>query len=96
MFSVIDSDDDIDVYTGLTAAPDVYASSKTTKSNPAYVSWVEKTTGKDSGYAKYVLVDMSDDADAKIDDASSDDYLFVLHDSNKAHQHRQRQGLLRV
>lgn len=34
-------------------------------------------------YAKYVLVDMSDDADAKIDDASSDDYLFVLHDSNK-------------
>ena len=83
VFLVIDSDDDIDVYTGLTAAPDVYASSKTTKSNPAYVSWVEKTTGKDSGYAKYVLVDMSDDADAKIDDASSDDYLFVLHDSNK-------------
>ena len=83
VFLVIDSDDDIDVYTGLTAAPDIFSSSKTTTSNPAYVSWVEKTTGKDSGYAKYVLVDMSDDPDAKIDDASSDDYLFVLHESNK-------------
>ena len=45
------------------------------------MGYVEKTS---TGYATYVFIDMSDDADGIIDEATtSDDYMFILKENSK-------------
>ena len=74
IFLVLDADDEVTAYTGVANVPDVTTSDEFDGDVAISVVYKEST-----GYAKYVFIDVSEDADAVIDDANSAaDYLFLL------------------
>ena len=74
IFLVLDADDEVTAYTGVANVPDVTTSDEFDGDVAISVVYKEST-----GYAKYVFIDVSADADAVIDDANSAaDYLFLL------------------
>ena len=75
IFLTLDSDDELDIYEGVSNSPDVYAIPKSTT-----IAYVMDT----NGYAKYVFIDVSDDATANVDGSNNvADYMFVLWDNSK-------------
>ncbi|SFO96710.1 Ig-like domain (group 3) [Oscillibacter sp. PC13] len=77
LFLTLDSDESVDVYTGVSNAPDVYLSES---GKTAVVTYVVDT----NGYAKYVFIDVSADENANIDGNNNiADYMFVLWDNGK-------------
>ena len=77
LFLVLDADDSLTVYTGVSNAPDVTLSAA---GKTAPITYVVDT----NGYAKYVFIDVSNDPDADIDGANNiADYMFVLNDNGK-------------
>ena len=76
VFVTLDNDDDVNVYTGVENAPDVFVAAEENKSvaaNAIKIAYVAK-----DGYATYVFIDVSADASASVDGTSTTDYLFVL------------------
>ena len=74
IFVTLDADDDINVYTGIDNAPDVYvADDANVAANAIKIAWVEK-----DGYATFVFIDVSKDGSSSVDGSSANDYLFVL------------------
>ena len=77
VFVVLDANDDVTVYTGVAKVPTIVMSEDA--EGAAEVRYVEK-----NGYAKYVFIDVSADADASIDDTDSvADYLMILKSTGK-------------
>jgi len=77
VFVVLDSNDDVTVYTGVAKVPTITMSEDA--EGTAKVQYVEK-----NGYAKYVFIDVSADAEASIDDTDSvADYLMILKSTGK-------------
>ena len=73
VFVVLQADGDVTTYTGVSNAPDITGSSKG-KDITVDVVYKEST-----GYAEYVFVDLSKDADAVVEDSNTAaDYLFLL------------------
>ena len=74
IFVVMDADDEVTTYTGVANVPDITTSAEFDGTVAISVVYKQST-----GYAKYVFIDVSEDADAVIDDANSAaDYLFLL------------------
>lgn len=85
VFILLDDDDDITVYSGLTKAPTVTATGKQENGDMAYVSYI-----KDGDYASYVFIDVSnannnsDNKTIAIDDSTlSNDYIMVVKQNSK-------------
>ena len=77
VFVVLDSNDDISVYTGVAKVPTITMSDEAEGS--AEVRYVEK-----NGYAKYVFIDVSADSETSIDDTDIiADYLMILKSTGK-------------
>lgn len=75
VFVVLDSDNDVTVYTGVAKVPTIVLSEE----GAAEVRYVEK-----NGYAKYVFIDVSADEEVSIDDTDSiADYLLILKSTGK-------------
>ena len=76
VFLVLDEDEDVSVYTGISNVPDIDVDELESGGN-AYVSYVKKA---DTGYATYVFIDLSNASSSGIDEVggSSTDYMFVL------------------
>ena len=80
LFLTLDSDESVDVYTGVSNAPDVTLSAGVKEGKEAVITYVVDT----NGYAKYVFIDVSSDEDADIDGNNNiADYMFVLWDNGK-------------
>ena len=82
IFVVLEADGDVSAYTGVSNAPDIKTSetysydSTPGKENPITVHAVVKAS---TGYAEYVFIDLSNDADAVVEDSNTAaDYLFLL------------------
>ncbi len=78
VFVTLDSKDDVDVYTGVSNAPSVYAAiglGNDAAEKAVKIAWSMK---KDTGYAQYVFIDVSGDTTANVE-GGSDDFLFLLH-----------------
>ena len=75
IFVLVDTDNTVRVYTGITNAPTVTLASSVAD-NKAKVAWVEDR----DGYAQYVFIDLNGLADNQvtIDDSVEDTLLFVL------------------
>ena len=75
IFVLVDTDNTVRVYTGITNAPTVTLAG-TVGANEAKVAWVEDR----DGYAQYVFIDLNGLADNQvtIDDSVEDTLLFVL------------------
>ena len=73
VFVTLNSDDEVETYTGISKVPTIKASAG--KTVTAY--YVVKES---NGYAAYVFIDMSNDEHATVDDktSSATDYVFVL------------------
>ena len=73
VFLVLDEDDDVNVYEGISDVPDIDIILE--EDENAYVGYIEK-----DGYAIYVFVDLSEADISGIDEVggSSTDYMFVL------------------
>ncbi|WP_298021589.1 S-layer homology domain-containing protein [uncultured Dysosmobacter sp.] len=73
VFLVLDEDDDVNVYEGISDVPDIDIILE--EDENAYVGYIEK-----GGYAIYVFVDLSEADISGIDEVggSSTDYMFVL------------------
>jgi hypothetical protein len=77
LFLTLDSDESVDVYTGVSNAPDVYLSAA---GEVADITYVVDT----NGYVKYAFIDVSSDENANIDGNNNiADYMFVLWDNGK-------------
>lgn len=77
VFVVVDADEDVSIYTGVAKVPTITMSEKA--EGAAQVRYVEK-----NGYAKYVFIDVSADAEASVDDTDSvADYLMILKSTGK-------------
>ena len=78
IFLVLDQDDDISVYTGVEAVPNVIAGADA-DAGDVEIRWVVE-----DGYAQYVFIDVSgdDDDDITIDDVNNvADFMFILKDT---------------
>jgi len=74
IFVVMDADDDVTTYTGVSNVPDI-----TTSAGFNGDVTIDVVVKASTGYAKYVFIDVSADDEAVIDDANSAaDYLFLL------------------
>ena len=77
VFVVVDGDDDVTTYTGVANAPDITTSEGFT----GYI-FVGVVYRESTGYAKYVFIDASADANVDIEDVNSAaDFLFLLKDT---------------
>ena len=75
VFLTLDADDELDIYEGVANSPDV-----TAVPNDTVIAYVMDT----DGYAKYVFIDVSKDANSVVDGANSvADYMMVLWDNGK-------------
>ena len=78
VFVVLEADGDVSTYTGIANAPDVSTGTSVVggDTNEARITAVVNTS---NGYAEYVFVDLSSDADARVKDSNTAaDYLFLL------------------
>ena len=74
VFVVVEADGDVTSYTGVANAPDITTSDSINDDVIVDVVYKQST-----GYAEYVFVDLSNDADAKVEDSNTAaDYLFLL------------------
>ena len=80
IFLVLDSDDEVYAYTGVSNVPNVsIGGGAAVSKDDVEINYVEK-----GGYAQYVFIDVSADADADIDDVTSiADYMLLLKNNGK-------------
>ena len=72
---IVDDGDDVTVYTGINNAPEI--AFPASPDGSVYVSWM-LSKDKAGNYASLVWVSLTEDANASVDGATTDEVLFVL------------------
>ena len=81
IFVVVEADNDVTAYTGVANVPDITIPEQNSTLGIASGQYADlyAVYNQNNGYADYVLIDLTNAADAKVDDANSvADFLFIL------------------
>ena len=82
VFVIVDEDGDVNVYTGVSNAPDITV--KSLPNSETYrMDYVYRTKGSSTNYATYVFVSVDELSDVLVDASTEDDTYIFLTDLNK-------------